>query len=171
MTICNATGISFGITWCQWYWKWHHFVFLRSRLLRLGATWSCYATDTGVSIQWCWWHLQRYHPIAYIKMIERKCSMTFWSFDTIGIDVSNIAFVRSRWLKWCTTWLFLSWYAIGTDAISNVKGTNTFFTSRQLKWKEWLFWSCDTTVIAITMSLVLVSHDDIGSVSMMLRAS
>ena len=52
--------------------------FLRSRQLNWDATWliwSCDAFDT--SITWCPWHQQWHHYIAYVKMIDMRCNMTF----------------------------------------------------------------------------------------------
>ena len=150
MTLCtwDVIGTSVGITWCQWHWKWH--LFLRTRELKWGATWSCYAPGTGIGVTWCWWHHHWCHSIPYDKMIKRRCSMIFghvlqvaltWKQHVMlmALSVASLHLLGSRWLKSGAT-LFsghimpLTLILASHDASSIVKGTTTFLTSQQSKW-------------------------------------
>ena len=95
--------------WCHWYQCWHHMVQMELKMTSLYSllqdNWndvqlcSCYTIGTGVTVTWCWWHHQWHHSIPEIKMIEMRCSMTFWWCAVIGIDICSM---------WC--WCHCQWH-------------------------------------------------------------
>ena len=64
--------------------------------------------------------------------------------DTDGIVNYTILFVRSRWLKQCTTWLFghVMPVLVSHDTDGIINSTITFVNSRWPKWDAtWHLWS------------------------------
>ena len=98
--------------------------FIRSKWGIPWHFWSCYATGIGISTTWYQWHHQWHHYTPYIKTIEIRCNMTFFlcvtslalvsaSYDVDGVINGTIAFLKSKQLKWGTT--FWSCDTFGTD--------------------------------------------------------
>ena len=113
---CDATGTIVGIKWCQWYWKLNLFHrkdnwigVQHGHVMPLILLSVPHDTDSIIN--------EKTFYSFYVRMIEIRCSMTFWSCATIDIGINiaynaggivndTIEFARSRWLKWGATWCF-----------------------------------------------------------------
>ena len=100
-------------------------LFLRSRQLKWSVTWSCYAIENIVSVTW----MSPFHSLCHNDW--NGVQHNFWLYAATAIDISSmwcqwhfrnatISFVRSRWLKSGTTWLFWSYLVIGTDLLHSL---------------------------------------------------
>ena len=101
---------------------------------------SCDATGASICIMWQWQCHQGFYCIPWVKTIKMRCKMTFWWCVTISAGVGvmwwhhwydmmpllvvhdanwvvngTLVFLRSRWSKLGTTWLFWSCNTIGTS--------------------------------------------------------
>ena len=60
--------------------------------------WSCNAISASISVAWYQQCPQWHHSICEVKMIKRRCSMTFVSCNTICISINII------WCQWHQHW-------------------------------------------------------------------
>ena len=133
---CYSIGTGISVTCCQQNHQWHHFIISvktdarRCNMTFLVIWWHWYqyhmmslelvlfgATGIGACIMWCRQQYQCHYCILQVEMIEMRCNMTFlvmwhnWYLHWHRANVNSIsngttAFLRSRWSKWGSIWLF-----------------------------------------------------------------